>query len=1024
MCAALLLILGILIAGVVVTEMKNGFDISKVEAQQGETEILSIGEKNGNQFARHEDNRYDGTNESDPYHEDRINGFPIPPDVDVTYLNIPDPTRPHDTSETDVVATVTNWDDAPHEVKIFLQVYKAIKPDPAKQWCDDMECAYTDWCTMDYDGDSDTWALSDARAHSGNYSWHCSRVNNVGYGGNEQDWLISPVITIPYDVSMAWLNFSAWVQGEMNQFYLGYYEFTDYLEVYANVSGTGWQPLIMIENTDGNWKHPEELSAYTEALFYVAKDKDLGLKLSATGGDTVQFAFVWHSNEACSHEGAWIDDVCLLVQHGNMQPLVWQEYKPVTGTFHLDAFNATNITTFQKEVRFHLPFTPEDNAIYFFEVYSELTDAEDVDGHYDFNGDYKTDAKTGAAYWNPYNGVNESIYFGILHDAAALRVEVPSELVFGNSLMAPAQVPINVTVKNSGTVTEMISVRVAVREKIRILENGSYVYYPGPIVWMSDPYYVIISPNDAKTINFIWNADRCGEFIIDGYTELEGDWNTGTTWDNDHAYNVTSVYSIIYSNDREQDVSDNFTIILDTLGSYHVELMYWENYTFSDNTYGIVYVSGDGGKIWEEIGRTLNDNSEEWIRHIIKLDPYLPNDQLLIRFSLSNTTGTNIWQIDDIVIRAWKDYVAPTTTAILDPPLPNGCNGWYTSPVTVTLVAKDNIEVDATYYSIDGGSWFEYTAPFTINIDGHHVIDYYSVDTVGNVETTHTVSFKMDTTPPTADFSYYPANPTIYDIIHFTDSSTGAVSWHWDFGDGTTINVRNPIHKYTKTGNFNIILTVEDDAGNRDSISKKIRVISPTFVNITPCWQQVNVNDTFTVNVTIDPSVGIAGVQFDLSFNASLLEVIKVEMGDLFSGYDVFFSNGSIDNVNGKINDMYGIIIMPGGNVSHAGTFARITFKAKKEGVSYLNLSDVTVGDANATAVAIEIYNGSVEIASHPWDLNHDDAVNILDLIMIAQHFGSREGEAGYDASVDLNNDGEINILDLIIVAMHFEEHY
>jgi len=43
---------------------------------------------------------------------------------------------------------------------------------------------------------------------------------------------------------------------------------------------------------------------------------------------------------------------------------------------------------------------------------------------------------------------------------------------------------------------------------------------------------------------------------------------------------------------------------------------------------------------------------------------------------------------------------------------------------------------------------------------------------------------------------------------------------------------------------------------------------------------------------------------------------------------------------------------------------------------------------------------------------------------MIAQHFGSREGEAGYDASVDLNNDGEINILDLIIVAMHFEEHY
>ena len=180
-----------------------------------------------NPWTPNEDNRYNGTNASDPYHDDRVDGRPISPDVDVTYLNMPDPTRPHDTSETDVVATVTNWDDEPHEAKIFLQIYEEIEPDPATQWCDDMECAYTQWTTEDRDGDGDTWALNDARAHSGDYSWHCSRVNNVGYGGNEDNWLISPVITIPDDVSMAWLNFSMWVQGEMNQFYPGYYEYTD-----------------------------------------------------------------------------------------------------------------------------------------------------------------------------------------------------------------------------------------------------------------------------------------------------------------------------------------------------------------------------------------------------------------------------------------------------------------------------------------------------------------------------------------------------------------------------------------------------------------------------------------------------------------------------------------------------------------------------------------------------------------------------------------------------------------------------
>ena len=55
-----------------------------------------------------------------------------------------------------------------------------------------------------------------------------------------------------------------------------------------------------------------------------------------------------------------------------------------------------------------------------------------------------------------------------------------------------------------------------------------------------------------------------------------------------------------------------------------------------------------------------------------------------------------------------------------------------------------------------------------------------------------------------------------------------------------------------------------------------------------------------------------------------------------------------------------------------------------------------------------------------PWDVNMDNHVNVLDLINVAMHFGTHEGEEGYDASVDLNNDGEINVLDLIIVAMHW----
>src|SRR5205085_187853 len=42
----------------------------------------------------------------------------------------------------------------------------------------------------------------------------------------------------------------------------------------------------------------------------------------------------------------------------------------------------------------------------------------------------------------------------------------------------------------------------------------------------------------------------------------------------------------------------------------------------------------------------------------------------------------------------------------------------------------------------------------------------------------------------------------------FTDSSTNAVGWFWDFGDGTTSTAENPQHTYTSPGNYQVTLTI------------------------------------------------------------------------------------------------------------------------------------------------------------------------------------------------------------------------
>jgi PKD repeat protein len=93
---------------------------------------------------------------------------------------------------------------------------------------------------------------------------------------------------------------------------------------------------------------------------------------------------------------------------------------------------------------------------------------------------------------------------------------------------------------------------------------------------------------------------------------------------------------------------------------------------------------------------------------------------------------------------------------------------------------------------------------------------------------------------PTASMSY---SQTGRDTLVFADSSMYASSWHWDFGDGTTDSIQNPIHVYTSDGNYTICLVTENACGS-DTVCTTVTIC------ITP------VNAAFTFSTT----------QFDVIF--------------------------------------------------------------------------------------------------------------------------------------------------------------
>ncbi len=51
------------------------------------------------------------------------------------------------------------------------------------------------------------------------------------------------------------------------------------------------------------------------------------------------------------------------------------------------------------------------------------------------------------------------------------------------------------------------------------------------------------------------------------------------------------------------------------------------------------------------------------------------------------------------------------------------------------------------------------------------------------------------------------------DSIYFDDLTPGIVSRKWDFGDGTNSTDKSPLHYYSRTGRYKVMLTVTDSSG-------------------------------------------------------------------------------------------------------------------------------------------------------------------------------------------------------------------
>ncbi|MCA9995152.1 MAG: PKD domain-containing protein, partial [Anaerolineales bacterium] len=67
---------------------------------------------------------------------------------------------------------------------------------------------------------------------------------------------------------------------------------------------------------------------------------------------------------------------------------------------------------------------------------------------------------------------------------------------------------------------------------------------------------------------------------------------------------------------------------------------------------------------------------------------------------------------------------------------------------------------------------------------------------------------------PTADFSATPLTGLNPLTVQFSDESSHAGTWLWDFGDGNSSTEQNPSHIYTTAGTYDVSLTVTNSQGD------------------------------------------------------------------------------------------------------------------------------------------------------------------------------------------------------------------